>query len=329
MKNVSLGIKLIILISLYSCEKDTRTIYSSLEYYPVFSSISSHCGFTDLFYFNNKFYCAFRVGLNHVPLDNNQNGSIVIFSSIDGKQWANNLIIKSEEYDLRDPCFSISSDGKHLLLYCGVFSINNVIAKKTCLYILKSDNNGKLEVENSIFLNCDNYNSYWLWKVVKSNNKYYSFAYRDSNIVFLSSNNGVDFYHVSDIYIRGNEVGFTIDNDIVYAIVRSSFGNSYYISSAFPYTKWATLELPCRIESPECIVISNKLILSGRYDWGMTISSLDIISKEFNYIVNLNAANECGYPGIICSNNNIILSFYTSSSTESKIMLCSFPVRFI
>jgi hypothetical protein len=75
-----------------------------------------HNAFTSLTRFESFFYCTFREGKNHVPKDTSENGKIRIIKSKDGKKWTSAALLKSTEYDLRDPKLSLTPDGKLMIL---------------------------------------------------------------------------------------------------------------------------------------------------------------------------------------------------------------------
>ena len=76
-------------------------------------SNGQHCAFTSLVEFKGKYYCTFREGYSHI-FDNegNAEGKIRILASKNGKKWESVALIGKDGYDLRDPKFSITPDGR-------------------------------------------------------------------------------------------------------------------------------------------------------------------------------------------------------------------------
>src|SRR5690554_6264444 len=72
---------------------------------------ADHNAFTDLIRFNDAFYCTFREASGHVVNPGQENGSIRVIKSPDGKEWKSVALLKKEGLDLRDPKLSIRPDG--------------------------------------------------------------------------------------------------------------------------------------------------------------------------------------------------------------------------
>src|SRR5262245_49333529 len=71
-----------------------------------------HCAFTDLAYWKDKFYCAFREGRAHVSTD----GKIRVLSSPDGETWSSAAVLSLDGFDLRDAGLSVMPDGQLMLI---------------------------------------------------------------------------------------------------------------------------------------------------------------------------------------------------------------------
>ncbi|MCF6358692.1 MAG: hypothetical protein L3J54_12900 [Draconibacterium sp.] len=83
---------------------------------------AGHNAFTSLVYFKGRFYCSFREGGSHTPLNKNGifiNGSIRILMSEDGENWNPVAHIFKKDIDLRDPKLSVTPDNKIMLLMGG------------------------------------------------------------------------------------------------------------------------------------------------------------------------------------------------------------------
>ena len=68
---------------------------------------SPHCAFTDLAYFAETWFCAFREGESHAL----SIGRVRVLRSPDGEAWESAALIAEEGIDLRDPHFSIDRAG--------------------------------------------------------------------------------------------------------------------------------------------------------------------------------------------------------------------------
>ena len=72
-----------------------------------------HNAFTDLARFQNRWFCAFREGKNHVSPD----GALRVITSPDGEKWESAALIASPDSDLRDAKITLMPDGR--LMLCG------------------------------------------------------------------------------------------------------------------------------------------------------------------------------------------------------------------
>jgi len=70
-----------------------------------------HNAFTDLIRFQDRWFCVFREGQNHVSPD----GALRIITSQDGATWESAALIQSSDSDLRDAKITIANDGRLML----------------------------------------------------------------------------------------------------------------------------------------------------------------------------------------------------------------------
>ncbi|HPY50959.1 MAG TPA: hypothetical protein PLO68_13915, partial [Sedimentisphaerales bacterium] len=73
---------------------------------------AAHNAFTDLVWFGEQFYCAFREGRGHVSAD----GRIRVLRSADADAWTSAALISFQGYDFRDAHLSITPDGRLMLI---------------------------------------------------------------------------------------------------------------------------------------------------------------------------------------------------------------------
>ncbi|MEY4089952.1 MAG: hypothetical protein RJB55_2223, partial [Verrucomicrobiota bacterium] len=73
-----------------------------------------HNAFTDLVQWRGRWWCTFREAEAHVGGD----GAIQVLESADGAKWESVARITEKDIDLRDPKFSVTPDGR-LMIVCG------------------------------------------------------------------------------------------------------------------------------------------------------------------------------------------------------------------
>src|SRR5690606_9793714 len=80
---------------------------------------ADHNAFTDLIRYKDAFYCTFREASGHVVNPGQENGSIRVIRSVDGKEWKSLALLKKDGLDLRDPKLSITPEGRLMVVMGG------------------------------------------------------------------------------------------------------------------------------------------------------------------------------------------------------------------
>lgn len=115
------------ILFLYSCSHGDDELCVSTSLFPTLTIIyedpPKYVAFCDIVQFKDKFYTAFRKGEDHAPYhDYSKNGYIVILSSDDCENWHEEIELKDDKWDLRDPCFCVDPTGNTLHVYYGRYS---------------------------------------------------------------------------------------------------------------------------------------------------------------------------------------------------------------
>ena len=94
---------------------------------------ANHNAFTDLEYFKDHWYCAFREGNSHAG--SGDYGKVRVIKSADGIEWQSVALFSKDKVDLRDAKLSITPNNKLLLNSCEyrVDNDSNLIRNNTCL----------------------------------------------------------------------------------------------------------------------------------------------------------------------------------------------------
>lgn len=279
----------------------------------------SHCAFTSLVKYNNKYYCCFREASTHIPINNEEYGKIRILESIDGCNWYSVDLIEDKECDLRDPQLNITPDGK-LMLLCGSSSFNSkgiFGANNSRVYFYDSN---FIKSPHSEILIDGICRKEWLWKITWYDNIAYGIAYSggDTNsLLLVKSTDGVNYSSVSDFDIAGNEADITFIDKQMLVVCRSidHTDNGYIGYSSPPYDEWEWNQLNHLVQSPELINIEGTIILAGRGASGATIYTIN--NCEVSPKLVLPSDGDAGYPGLIYDNENnkLWMSYYTTPST--------------
>lgn len=319
-------ILLIILVS--SCAKDNIELQKNTKIHgntpvEIYKYKEHYVAFCDVIKYGDLYYCTFREGENHAPIyEWDSNGYIKILVSDDLKQWKEEIIIKDEEWDLRDPCFCEFSN--KLYLYYGYNKYNNPAPDyKNGLIILTKGSNG-LSIEKKQNVDLGEYSNLWLWKVYFFEGIFSGVAYgEDSSLYYVESNDGIHFNMVAKLSAEGNETSLVRLNDnSLLAFIRNSTAKGYstLAKSKPPYDKWESYMLNEMIESPESFIINDEIYVIGRSFYGMSMFKLELgckkVEPSFNFFA-YGKYGDCGYPGVIVENNHIIVIYYAvNPSTE-------------
>ena len=324
----------VILLFIISCQKDDNIVEETdnIEYeVECIWDKSPHCAFTSIVKYNNKYYCCFREAESHIPNKSENYGSIRLLESTNGERWISVGLVKDIEYDLRDPYFSVTPDNK-LMLICGSSSLgsDNILSFcHTRAYIYTPDIINSSDIKHHIISinNDDQYYSYWVWKIKWHKNIAYGVAYNNANYPLLvRSYDGVNFDIITQLGVYGNEasIEFVGDNMIVVCRSINYEENGFIGYSLYPYLEWNWNHLNHFIQSPEIINIDDNLILAGRGARGTTIYSIDC--DTVTPIVSVRSDGDSGYPGMLCVDDKLWMSYYATPTT-TKIYMAKFSVK--
>lgn len=299
----------------------------------IYSQDGLYVAFCDAAKFEGKYYCVFREGENHAPYHEwHQNGYLIILSSSDLLNWEEEMVIKDDDWDLRDPCFCVVDD--NLFLYYGLYSFAIPTPYfKTRLTRLTNEG-GKLHIVNSEKVDIGEYSKHWLWKVYYSDGLFYGTTYfEDRPVNYVTSSDGVHFSKVSEVTEKGSETSLVDFNENRIGIVRSpvSKGNSLLAISSRPYAIWNCYELNEMIESPECFIYADDIYVIGRSRNGMSMFRLDVNLKcvipVFNFFA-LGDYGDRGYPGVVVENNEVNVFYYAVNPRTNETAIFQTKIYF-
>lgn len=230
----------------------------------------TYTSFVDLVWYNDRYYCAFRDGQNHVPSNYNEKfGEIRILESKDCRTWTDVLLLTDAKYDMRDPHFCIAQDGSLLCYYAYHLPDESwVKPSKTIVSILKQEGEALVEKSRHNVDAGEVYSRYWIWNITRHEDKIYGVGYytAGTNVAFLVSDDGINFTHISDIPFLGNEASVNIIDGKAYVLMRnqSDVGNASMAVADAPYTSWEVTSMNYGLHSPVGVEYNGKLYLCGR-----------------------------------------------------------------
>jgi hypothetical protein len=286
---------------------------------------SPHNAFTDLIYFNQKWYCVFRVANTHMSYD----GSIQVISSENGSKWTELTQFKIDSYDLRDPKFSITTNGE-LMINAGI-RIEKPLDGKNLLSVTWFSSDG-INFSEANF--CSKNSNTWRWSTSWHKEKAYSFAYSGIHKLgaLYTSKDGKSWDLLADeVFPKstsgewGNESSLLFIDDVAYCILRRDGGDysSVFSISKAPYKKWDWKNLGQYVGGPKMLNIDGKFLVAGRLsndeEYYTALTWLDESTTSLKELLRLPSKADSSYPGLIYKDGIVYMSYYSSHEGKSSI----------
>jgi hypothetical protein len=359
---IYISILLIILsfISLFTYWSHRPNEYHTLSRFPVESwevvNDGMHNAFTDLIYWNNKFFLVYTKSSFHAG---SNKSCLIIESSSDARNWTRLARLTGDGDDIRDPKFAIIKD--KLFIYA--LKNAKVFAFPTETFYSISNDGLTWSGFKSI-----GYRGYLFWRPKTSDNIDWFVAaywYKMGKSILLKSQDGINWSYSGPIY-SGKNAGET---DIVFcrpdsdrdgtvpmiASVRSEFGDCYLknpegstmiLSSYSPYHNWTHLtNSNQRLDGPCLFIINKRVYAIGRYQpflggickylgglFSQKRTAIYLVSANgLSYIAELPSSGDTSYAGSVVVEDYLYISYYTSDINKDYPwimgLFCSSSVR--
>lgn len=303
-----------------------------------------HNAFTDLIRFQDKFYCTFREGENHVY---GEDGKIRVLVSDDGNLWTSLALIEKEGYDLRDSKLSVTPDGRLMILMGGSkYENRTLLGRLTHVSFFDADRKQfstaqPVKIDEKVKSNWD-----WLWRVTWHNGKGYGVVYRKENnlgsMAFLvSTKDGIqyDLIYALDVFGLPGEASVLFKEDEMYVVIRRDHENLNGLlgKSKNPFLKWEWKDLGMHLGGPNLLFTSNGNLLLGSRSFhpegGKRNDKTSIFVVSDNAVVEdeiiLPSGGDCSYTGMVEYNGQLWVSYYSSHEGKSNIYLSKIPLACI
>uniref|UniRef100_A0A486XUY6 Uncharacterized protein n=1 Tax=Rheinheimera sp. BAL341 TaxID=1708203 RepID=A0A486XUY6_9GAMM len=281
---------------------------------------AAHSAFTDLVDFNGALWCVFREGSEHVSPD----GAFRILRSIDGLNWHSAALISDNSADLRDAKFSVTAQGKLLLLGAAALHDRSVLSHQS--YLWQSDDGYHWPAPQAV-----GEANIWLWRMAWQQQQLYALGYKVGQprlVRLYHSSNNSDFSAVADIYSGSyaNESGllFTADATAL-CLLRRDPEPGLFGQSPPPYTDWHWQDIGCRIGGPQWLQLADGRLLAcvRLYDDKVRTSLcwIDRQSGRLSEALTLPSGGDCSYAGMVQRDNMLYVSYYSSHEEGTAIYL--------
>lgn len=294
---------------------------------------AGHNAFTDLIFFQGKFYCAFREGSGHTS--SGINGSIRIIASDDGQNWYSVAQLAKAGVDLRDPKLSVTPDGRIMVVIGGTISKDKQFIRRDPL-VSFSDQDGKhffstqpIELPAQIATKTD-----WLWRVTWQDGYGYGVVYQPTDeewgLQLVQTRDGLQYDLLSTLLIDSKPSETTIrflpDQSMV-ALVRrdGTDANGYIGQSHPPYDSWLWTPLKGQLGGPNFFRLPDGRLLCATRSYEekekKTILAFITLDGQFEKVVTLPSGGDTSYPGLVLKDDILYVSYYSSHEGKSAIYL--------
>ncbi len=309
-----------------------------------------HNAFTDLIRFKDQWYCTFREADAHVGGD----GKLRVLVSQDGKKWESAALVTEKEIDLRDPKFSITADGRLMIVAGGsVYEGTKLLGRQP--RVVFSKDGKEWSAPQKVLEEGE-----WLWRVTWHDGKCYGVSYnaaqRDSKdakdaantgkapagpaewkLKLFSSADGVKFQLVTHLDVPGHPNETTLrflPNGEMVALVRREGGsrNGWVGVSKSPYKEWQWKELPARIGGPNFLFppdANTPTLAAVRLYDGKVRTALGILEPvegKFKESLALPSGGDTSYAGLVWHDGLLWVSYYSTHEGKSAIYLAQVKV---
>ena len=298
-----------------------------------------HNAFTDLIRWRERWWCTFREAAAHVGGD----GVIRVITSADGAAWESAAALAEQGVDLRDPKFSVTPEGRLMLVCGGSIYAGTKVLKGRRPRVLFSDDGRTWTAPQKILEEGD-----WLWRVTWHEGIAYGVSYRPGKVaagavapmagnevlVLCKSRDGVAWSELAqlDVPDRPNEttLRFLADGRMV-AMVRREAGNKlgWFGEARAPYTQWTWRESNMRFGGPDFLELPDGRLIAGTREyppvangtanWTTIVASVE--GARLEKLVTLPSGGDTSYQRLVWHDGLLWVSYYSSHEGKTAIYL--------
>ena len=296
-----------------------------------------HNAFTDLVYWQDQFYCAFREGRGHVSTD----GRIRVLRSADSRTWNSAALVSFQGYDFRDAHLSITPDNRLMLIGGAAPRKKDNESAPTGSFVCFSED-GTTWTDPQIVVEPGR----WLWQVTWHEGQAYGVSYTagagERFLTLLKSPDGLKYEPlVERLFDKGSPsetaLRFAADGTC-YALVRRDRYNDAPTTpmlgvSKAGYTEWQWHDLGSEFNAfggPNFIELPcGQWIAAGRMHQGGThtaLTHLDVKSATMTHLLDLPSGGDTSYPGLLWHDDLLYVSYYSSHEGKTAIYLATVKI---
>jgi hypothetical protein len=290
-----------------------------------------HNAFTDLIHFRGGWFCTFREATGHSSPD----GKVRVLASADGEAWASSALLAESGIDLRDPKFSITPDGRLMLVMGGsVMERGEYVTRQT--RVTFSPDGRKWTPLQRILAPGE-----WLWRVTWFRGQAHGVAYRGGGglkekraATLYTSANGVDWDRVTPLdlpHASETTLRFLASGEMIALSVQMNpppLPRSTRIgSSRPPYREWTWQDVSWALGGPNFLILPDGRWVAGSRKSAIAAAtgSATVLAwmtrNRFEPFLQFVSGGDTSYPGLVWHNNELWVSFYSSHEGKANIYL--------
>ncbi len=308
-----------------------------LEFQKIWDS-GPHNAFTDLARYQGAWYCVFREGSGHIP---GNNGVIRVLHSATGEHWSSVAVVAQNGVDLRDPKLCITPDGRLMLVMGGSIYHGNEgpeqrVWESARTHVAFSNDGLVWTAPQPVSVEGE-----WLWRVTWHGSFGYGFGYtfnvpaEDVSLSLWRTQDGVNYTKIvaptlpRACWPDETTVRFLPDHTMV-ALVRNERGTSpaFLGTSQPPYIDWDWRMPGPIVQGPNFIPFDGeRMIYSGRDFRLSPFTGVGMLSRTsaVRELV-LPSGGDTGYPGLVCHENQLWMTYYSSHEGKASVYLAKLGV---
>ncbi|MCH2161679.1 MAG: hypothetical protein MK085_07365 [Phycisphaerales bacterium] len=297
-----------------------------------------HSAFTDLLKIEDRLYCAFREGDDHVG---GMDGRIRIIMRRGEGAWRSLALLAEEGVDLRDPKLAQMPDGRIMVTCGGSFYEGSTLLKAETRTFF-SDEEGRAfgppeiaVIDERMRSNVD-----WLWRVTWHEGVGYGVVYQPrregSPIHLVRTLDGIHYAWICRMPLEGNPNETTLrfrGNGEMVALVRREGGDHTACLGVAspPYTDWSFSPLPEPIGGPNLLALDDETwVLAGRRylpNGARTALFQRGPGNAWAVLEVLPSGGDTSYPGLVLDGRTLLVSYYSSHEDRTSIYLATLELK--
>lgn len=290
-----------------------------------------HNAFTDLTRFGGKWFCVFRESGGHMASD----GKIRVIVSDDGDHWKSAALLTEDGIDLRDPNLCTTPDGRLMLTMGGTIYRGGKSLLGRQSRVAFSKDGSEWSAPRPVLSEGD-----WLWRVTWHGGGAYAVSYSpwvggSSDLTLYRSADGLKWDKVTPLAVPDQPSETTLrfqPDGTALALVRREAGDkSGYLGRAKPpYREWTWQSIGSFIGGPNFLILPDARLLAAGRDLSAAgpRTALGFLTDGVWKIDHrLPSGGDTSYPGMVCNDGVLWLSYYSSHEGKSAIYLAKIPIQ--